>query len=449
MAETNTKSCFVVMGFGKKMDFETNRLLDLDKSYRNIIKPAVEAAGLSCVRADEIVHTGLIDVPMYEQLLQADVVIADLSTSNKNAFYELGIRHALRPCSTIIIAEDGIKAFPFDINHIAVRQYRHMGEDIGFDEVMRFRTMLTDTIRTIVAKPLEEVNDSPVYTFLNDLRPPERRKDPQSAPAVQPDLPQETAQPSHRMLMDQVDDAQLRGDWLTAKTLLAAIRRMAADTAERQRAGASVEPATASKEDPYLLQRLALATYKSKFPDEQAALLEARDLLQLLRPDTSNDMETLGLWASVHKRLWQLGPRPEYLDEAIRGAERGFLIANDYYNGINYAYLLNARAADATDPDEAAADRVAAKRVRKKVLELCGRWLLENPEPLPTASAQAKKEYRARWYWVMATKGEAAVGLGDGATAEPVLRDAYENAPEPWMRVSTEEQLKKLRQLLA
>ena len=62
----------MVMGFGKKTDFETGRTLDLDKSYRNIIKPAVEAAGLKCVRADEIVHSGLIDVPMYEQLLNAE-----------------------------------------------------------------------------------------------------------------------------------------------------------------------------------------------------------------------------------------------------------------------------------------------------------------------------------------------------------------------------------------
>src|SRR5262245_56910730 len=49
-------SCFVVMGFGKKTDFETGRTLDLDKSYKNVIKPAVEAAGLTCIRADEIVH---------------------------------------------------------------------------------------------------------------------------------------------------------------------------------------------------------------------------------------------------------------------------------------------------------------------------------------------------------------------------------------------------------
>lgn len=54
------KTCFVVMDFGKKTDFETGCVLDLHKSYRNMIKPAVEAAGLKFIRADEIVHSGLI-----------------------------------------------------------------------------------------------------------------------------------------------------------------------------------------------------------------------------------------------------------------------------------------------------------------------------------------------------------------------------------------------------
>ncbi len=44
-------TCFVVMGFGKKTDFETGRTLDLDKTYKNIIKPAAIAAGLECKRA--------------------------------------------------------------------------------------------------------------------------------------------------------------------------------------------------------------------------------------------------------------------------------------------------------------------------------------------------------------------------------------------------------------
>ena len=82
------KVCFVVMGFGKKTDYESGRTLDLDATYEAIIKPAAEAANLRCIRADEVIHSGLIDAPMYEMLLRADLVVADISTGNANAVYE-------------------------------------------------------------------------------------------------------------------------------------------------------------------------------------------------------------------------------------------------------------------------------------------------------------------------------------------------------------------------
>ena len=46
------KICFVVMGFGKKTDFATGRVLNLDATYEHIIKPAVEQSGYRCIRAD-------------------------------------------------------------------------------------------------------------------------------------------------------------------------------------------------------------------------------------------------------------------------------------------------------------------------------------------------------------------------------------------------------------
>jgi len=89
-------SCFVIMGFGEKTDFQSNpqRVLNLNRTYEDIIKPAVKEAGHTCVRADEIIHSTVIDKPMYDNLLSADLVIADLSTANVNAVYELGVRHA-------------------------------------------------------------------------------------------------------------------------------------------------------------------------------------------------------------------------------------------------------------------------------------------------------------------------------------------------------------------
>ncbi|MBL7712380.1 MAG: hypothetical protein JNL13_07955, partial [Chitinophagaceae bacterium] len=134
MKQKNTLQCFVVMGFGTKTDFATGRKLDLDYSYNALIKPVVEQKGMTCIRADEIKHSGTIDVPMYQQLLNADVVIADLSTSNANAFYELGVRHALRPHTTIVIAEQQL-AYPFDLNHILISKYNHLGLNIDYYEV--------------------------------------------------------------------------------------------------------------------------------------------------------------------------------------------------------------------------------------------------------------------------------------------------------------------------
>jgi hypothetical protein len=431
------------MGFGKKTDFETGRTLDLDQSYRNMIKPAVEAAGLKCVRADEIVHSGLIDLPMYEQLLNADVVVTDLSTSNKNAFYELGVRHALRPYTTVVIAEDGIKAFPFDVNHVLVRQYHHLGEDIGFGEVMRFRQELTKAIVEIMQKE-PRANDSPIYTLLNGLNPPAMTAAMLAVGEKAANTGDQSGDASsggstpgleavHSILMQQVDEAQKRGDFVQAKSLLSSVR----DLMRTKSPAKSGDLPSEKVEDPYIIQRLALITYKSKFPTEEAALQEARDLLTCLNPETSNDTETLGLWGAVHKRLWEFTKDIAHLDESVRGYERGFYLRNDYYNGINLAYLLNIRAASAANPAEAIADFVQAQRIRREVIKICQHWLAtENPSP------NAK-------YWVQATMAEAYFGIGDETQGQRVLEDALAMAPAGWMRDSTREQLGKLRSMLA
>lgn len=453
-------TCFVVMGFGKKTDFETGRVLDLDKSYKYIIKPAVEATGLKCIRADEIVHSGLIDAPMYDQLLKADVVIADLSTSNKNAYYELGVRHALRPFTTVIICEDGIKTFPFDINHVAVRQYHHLGDDIGFDEVNRFRKQLTSAIKQIYAEP--RTKDSPVYTLLGDLTPPELtavRAKVNEAVAIsfnniEASIPNKsiTATPptieTHSALMEQIDKAQADGDWLTAKNLLTSIRQMRLEELKKQQIGDNKK--IELQEDTYTLQRLALATYKSKKPDEISGLGEAKELLETLSPATSNDSETLGLWGAVHKRLHEITKESAYLDEAIRAYERGFYIKNDYYNGINFAYLLNVRAAQQNDHAEAITDFVEAQRVRKEVLEICKKWLSDNPMPKDSQLPEgALNDYLESWYWVKATIGEAYAGLGKAEAADVELNSAYAKAPKTWMKGTTTDQVGKLKLLIA
>ncbi len=432
-------TCFVVMGFGKKTDFETGRVLDLNQSYQNLIKPAVEAAGLKCIRADEIAHSGLIDVPMYELLLKADVVVADLSTSNRNAVYELGVRHALRPCTTVIIAEEEMMKSPFfDLNHIVIRKYKHLGEDIGVSEAKRFTGELTSAIKEILAKEEKLRWDSPVYKFIERLTPPSIAEEMLSvkiaAIAPQPVAPAPTT-PAHSELMARVDEAQRQDDWLRAKMLLEEIREM-------RKASPGENAGEPKPEDPYILQRLALATYKSAHPTPEAALTAARDLLNLLGPEVSNDTETLGLWGAVHKRLWDLTKEPRHLDEAIRGAERGYYLRNDYYNGINYAFLLNVRAAIGGNLAEAVADYVQARRIRREVIKICEQWLAANASDGTSAGRSAK--FLESRYWVLATLAEAYLGLEE-SLGQQKLEEAFAAAPHDWMKKSTQDQLDKLR----
>ena len=74
--------CFVVMGFGKKTDLATGRELDLDKSYKSIIKPAVLAAGFQCINlADGTEHnhepTERISVDALEGIFEVAIALVD------------------------------------------------------------------------------------------------------------------------------------------------------------------------------------------------------------------------------------------------------------------------------------------------------------------------------------------------------------------------------------
>ena len=408
------QTCFVVMGFGEKTDYKTSRVLDLNKTYKHIIKKAVEAAGLVCVRADEIAHSGTIDAPMYEQLLDADLVVADLSTSNLNAAYELGIRHALKPSTTIIIAEDQFTS-PFDLNHIVVRKYRHDGKALDIDVVEEFRDNLTQAIKDIMVNGRV---DSPVYTFL-PLTAPSRRVTQLLAQAAA--AAEEAAPPaSLAALMDGAQEAKAEKDFVTAKSLLKAARKIA-------------------PRDSYVVQQLALVTYKSKLPDEARALEQALDILTELDPLHSNNAETLGLWGAVHKRLFILNKKRSDLDAAIFAYEKGYRLLADYYNGINWAFLLNMRAS-MSEPADAVADFVLARRTRADVAALC-KTKLEGLKDSPGTQEER--------YWLLATLGEAALGVGDEALSADYLAQATAVAAGTWMADSTNEQLPALRAYLA
>ena len=468
------KTCFVIQGYGKKTDYANGRVLDLDASYA-VIKEAVVAAGLKCIRCDEVVHSGVIDAPMYELLMRADLVIADLSTSNINAAFELGVRYGLRPYATIIVAEEGFTQ-PFDVSHSVIRRYKHLGEDIGLREATRFKADLSAAIAEIVAG---EKPDSPVYTFMSHLVPPNEGRS--HAGASGDAAKTRDAAVASRGYHAAANDTARTHDMAAASLTLtgSAPRGMpqppAADTAKllKETAFAKINPPPGQKTDfagarddllrflhaqhaadaadpneppdPFIVQQLALATYKAAQPTPLQALLDAHAVLQRLNPATTNDPETLGLWGAVHKRLWEVQRDPAALSESIAAYSRGFYLKQDYYNGVNLALLLETRAlehARGGDRDEAVADRVLARRTREDVLRYA----------TPQVAALAELSVDKR-YWLTASLWEACAGLG---RADETVRwegeavrwegEARAMRPAQWMLASTEEQIGKLRQ---
>jgi hypothetical protein len=420
--EAMAKKCFVVMGFGEKTDLATGRTLDLDKTYRIIIKKAVESAGLECIRADDVIHSGTIDKPMYELLLEADIVIADLSTSNANAIYELGVRHALRPHTTIVIAEKQFK-FPFDLGHLLIRPYEHLGKGIDAEEAERVRDDLVKAIQTL----LETLDvDSPVYTFLPQLKAWSAGVGPivaaATAAASQAGGPSDD-DPKASVLLDLFREARAKSDWSGALQYLERLLEK-------------------RPSDEYLKQQLALATYKSKKPDVGTALSAAKKILEELEPRMTTDPETVGLWGAVHKRLWEVGRIRSDLDQAIWAHEKGFYLKDDHYNGINLAYLLNVRAS-ISSAREAIADTVVAERVRRRVRTICEE-LLRNP-----IRDDHGKTDREQTFWVKASLIEALFGAGEAIRANDLRAAVVAEAPEGWMADAMNEQLAKLQALLA
>jgi tetratricopeptide (TPR) repeat protein len=155
--------CFVLMPFGKKMD-AGGRVTDFDAVYQQVIAPAVVLAGLEPVRADEEKIGGTIHKPMFERLMLCHYAVADITGANPNVFYELGIRHALRPRSTVILFREGT-VLPFDIVLVRGIAYKTDGAGQPIETEVPIKAMATQ-LAEARGNPHD---DSPVYQLVDDL----------------------------------------------------------------------------------------------------------------------------------------------------------------------------------------------------------------------------------------------------------------------------------------
>lgn len=161
---------FVAMPFGIKNGTDGTSI-DFDAIYRDLIKPAIESAGLEAFRADEELAAGDIRTDMFQELLIADLVLVDLTVDNPNVWYELGVRHALR-ARGVVLVQGPRPTQPFDI--YTDRKYRY-GIKNGAPDPLTIEHDKTEITR-IVKATVESWHGrkiSPVYQLLPNLEEPE------------------------------------------------------------------------------------------------------------------------------------------------------------------------------------------------------------------------------------------------------------------------------------
>ena len=152
--ELSFMHAFIVRPFGIKQG------IDFDLVETALLRPALDAAGFSGGTTGELVQQGNIRTDMFEQLLIADLVIADISIHNANCFYELGIRHAFRDKRTFLIKSKGDEV-PFDL-----KTDRYLSYDASNPGAS-----LADLIKALKATWNSQKQDSPVFQLLPGLEP--------------------------------------------------------------------------------------------------------------------------------------------------------------------------------------------------------------------------------------------------------------------------------------
>ena len=153
--------CFVLMPFGRKPT-SAGATVDFDAVYEELIAPGVDAAGLDPIRADQELTGGIIHTPMFERLILCEFAVADLTTANANVFYELGVRHAVRPASTILLFAEGAGQLPFDVALLRALPYA-LGADGRPARAAPDAAAIAARLKTVRDFP----TDSPVFQLVD------------------------------------------------------------------------------------------------------------------------------------------------------------------------------------------------------------------------------------------------------------------------------------------
>jgi hypothetical protein len=415
-------NCFVIIGYGKKASYANgkHRTLDLDETYSLLLKPVFEELGISCYRAIDKNLNGSIDKVMLQEIKNATIALADISTLNANVMWELGVRHALKPHHTIMICEkEQMGSIPFDVNHFVIHEYTHSEEGIPYREVERFKTHLKDVI-TGILKEEPKVTDSPVHTFLSEISTGKAISEPETDDLL--------GNESFASLMEKAESAKKSTDFKKALEYFTIAKKCADNNM------------TLKSNLPLIISRQAFCTYKIKEPNEFEAFIQAKIILEELKPLQSQDTEVLGLSGAINKRLYEITAKPEYIENAISFYEKGFQLKQDYYNGINTVFMLYKKASILSAENKDFED----VKLKADYLRNC---VLNNTLELESAAGFEKTEDAI---WVLNTIAEAynyKDHLDMRAVYEAKAAKMAEEKKDAFAISSYEEQKKKIEEI--
>ncbi len=409
--------CFILMPFGIKKDPESSRDVNFDSIYAEIIRPAVEDADMEPLRGDEEIISGIIHKPMFERLMLCDFAVADLTTANANVFYELGIRHAARPHSTVLMFVEDMR-LPFDVAPLRGVPYG-IGDDGLPSNVDRDRANLAENLKAC-RKPVE---DSPLFQLVQEWPRPDiaRLKTDRFRDLV------EYSQAFRKKLEQArnagaaaVDDVATEIDPTTAEPAVTIDLLLSYRSVENWPAMIDL-----IEQMPPLIGRSVLVREQLGFALNRTGRKdEAIAVLRELIDEHGRSSETCGILGRVYKDKWEeaLAEGSElmargFLNKAIDAYVAGFdADMRDPYPGINAVTLMEM------------ADPVDARQA----------------DYLPVVSFVAARRLGLSMtdYWDYATMLELAVLARDQDRALGHLADALSSVRESWEPASTANNLR-------
>ncbi|MDT4953310.1 MAG: hypothetical protein QOJ02_1448 [Acidobacteriota bacterium] len=422
----NKPLCFILMPFGKKPD-AAGAMIDFDAVYHELIAPAIEEAGLEPLRADEELTGGIIHKPMFERLILCEFAVADLTTANANVFYELGVRHAVRPASTVLIFSEGSR-LPFDVALLRALPYQLSAAGLPENIAQNKQSMvncLAEARRTSVDNP-KAIIDSPIYQLVENYPDIDREKT---------DVFRERVRYSASM---KARLAEARRQDIDA---LRAIEVELGDIKEVE-SGVVIDLFLSYRAVKGWKEMIALAEKMSRplaatvMVQEQLALALNRDdqgekaekVITDLLAQRGASSETYGILGRIYKDRWESALKSDnkflargLLDKAAEAYLHGFEADwRDAYPGVNAVTLMELK--EPPDPRREQLNPVVAYAVERRI-------------------ASGKPDY-----WDFATRLELAVLAKDEQRAMNALGDALACVRETWEPETTARNLRLIRE---